>query len=74
MIATVFFSLIWGIFTVWVTWQWGIWVALLTWVGLGWGMLICFSAMVERGQAKVHQQNVERIENIKREKGEERVH
>ena len=82
MIATVFFALVFGAFTVWVTWQWGIGVAVLTWVSLAWGMLINFSAGVERGQAERHRKNVERMEDIKREaegreqfrKGTERVH
>jgi len=52
----------------------GIWVAILTWVGLGWGMLINFSYSVEKGQAKTHQRNVEKMEEIKKTRGEERVH
>lgn len=74
MIATIFFVLVWAAFTVWVTWQWGIWVAVLTWVSMIWGMLINFSAGVEKGQAERHQKNVEKMEEIKQARGEERVH
>lgn len=76
MIATVFFVLVFGVFTCWVTWQWGIWVGMLTWVSLAWGMLINFAVGVEGGRRKTHERTVERMEEMKQaiKEGEERVH